>query len=545
MKHSKRDQEKIRMSRKIVESLRKGESLTAIAKATHKGKGFVIKIRDLAITHGYLVIDADDSKLFTATARALPSYPELLFSIPDGRSEKVPASEEILKPKMEWIKERLGLGWSPQTIFEEINLPIARATLYRALERKNLFVDPRVKNQMELIHGPGECLQVDWGKLFDVVGPSGKKKTIWIFIGVLGHSRFEMARVVERLDFKTTIEVLMSMLEEMGGSPKRVTCDNPKVFTIKASRYEPELNQGFERFASHYGFTIEALPPAAPEKKGKVERMVPVKRRLFESYDIKNYSLESAQAHITKKIAITNERRHGSHLQRPIDVFLNDEAAKLKALPPLPYEIETIVSATVRADGYVRFDNKYYRIDQSLKKELALVIGNSQQVSIYCRGRLLEVYDRITDNFTTKACKDHYREPWEKTLSDHGHYLTRARSIGPNVERFIEIVLARGEGFVDTRVVWGLMTLNKNYENIDVDKACAATLELSEVKLTTVRKLLLLMATPKPKRNKFNNETIMQDPAHIAMGGKFARPISEYQDYLRLVHSSVEVENES
>jgi transposase len=405
MKYAKRDLEKVRMSRKIVEFLREGSSLTAIAKNTKKGKGYVIKIRDLAITHGYLESSTEDPKLFIATPRPLPAYPGLLFPIIDGRSEKVPVSEQILEPKMEWIKERLELGWSPQTIFEEMNLPIARSTLYRALERKNLFTHPGMKNQMELIHAPGESLQVDWGKLFDVKDAGGKKKTIWIFIGVLGHSRFEMARVVERLDFKTTIEVLTSMLEELGGSPRKVTCDNPKVFTIKASNYEPELNQGFERFASHYGFTIEALPPSAPEKKGKVERMVPVKRRLFESYDISKYSLESAQAHITRKIAITNERRHGTHLQKPIDVFLNDEAAKLKVLPILPYEIESIISVTVRGDGYVRFDNKYYRVDKNLKKEIALVIGNSKLVSIYCRGRLLEVYERITDNFKSKDCK--------------------------------------------------------------------------------------------------------------------------------------------
>src|SRR6185437_13883907 len=150
---------------------------------------------------------------------------------------------------------------------------------------------------MELIHAPGECLQVDWGKLFDVIDPiTQKKKTIWIFIGILGHSRFEMARVVERLDFETTIELLISMFEEMGGVPRKVTSDNPKVFVQEASEYEALLNPGFERFDSHYGFTVEALPPSAPEKKGKVERMVPVKRRLFESFDVATYTLERAQS---------------------------------------------------------------------------------------------------------------------------------------------------------------------------------------------------------------------------------------------------------
>lgn len=101
------------------------------------------------------------------------------------------------------------------------------------------------------------------------------------------------------------------------------------------------------------------------------------------------------------------------------------------------------------------------------------------------------VYKKIQDKFTTEVCKDHYKESWEKTLQDHGHYLKRAQEVGANVERFISIILNRGEGFVDTRVVWGILTLNKKYNDSDIDKACLSALEISQVNLRTVRQLLL------------------------------------------------------
>lgn len=450
--------------------------------------------------------------------------------------EKLFDTDLILEPQKTWIAERIELGWSPQTVFEELPLSLPRSNFYRYLHRHHLREKAPSRNVMELIHAPGECLQVDWGKLFDVVDPiTNKKKTIWIFIGVLGHSRFEMARVVEKLDFETTIEVLMSLFEELGGVPQRVTSDNPKVFVQKADDYEALLNPGFERFASHYGFTVEALPPATPEKKGKVERMVPVKRRIFESYDLKNYNLKSAQSHLDRKMLILNERKHGRHLQKPIDVFIADEASLLKPLPILRYECESIVRATVRGDGYVRFLNKYYRVDTRLKGEVALVIGNSLQVNIYCRGRLLEVYEKIQDKFTMKACKDHYKESWEKTLQDHGHYLRRAKAIGGNAERFVDIILSRGEGFVDTKVIWGLLTLDKKYTNVDIDKACLSALELSPVNLRTVRQLLNIMAKPKEK------EILKEEQARAQVkGGRFARPMSEYKKHLTLVHSQSE-----
>jgi hypothetical protein len=530
---TKKGLEKITVDRKIVEGLREGRSVTSLTKLTGKGKGYVIKTRDMAIEYGYIELANAEIKTFKAGVRAMPPFPEALFPLSDGRSEKVPDTDTLLNPKKEWIKEHFELGWSPQTVFEELPLSVPRSNFYRYLHRHNLMGSVLAKNVLEIIHAPGECLQVDWGKLFDVVDKvTGKKKTIWIFIGILGHSRYEMARVVERLDFATTMEVIMDMFEELGGVPRKVTSDNPKVFVKEACEYEPLINPAFERFASHYGFIVEALPKATPELKGKVERMVPMKRRLFESYDLNNYSLESAQTHITRKLSIANERKHGTHLQRPIDVFINDEATGLKPLPILQYEIEQITHSTVRSDGYVRFENKYYRVDSKLKKEIALVIGNSSQVSIYCKGRLLEVYPRITDKFKTKACKDHYKESWEKTLSDHGHYLKRAVQIGANVERFISIILARGEGFVDTRVVWGLLTLNKKYQNVDIDKACLSALELSQVNLRTVHQLLNIMSKPKQKKTQ-NFESTAAQPT----GGKFARPMSEYKNHLKLVHS--------
>ena len=531
----KKDLERITVDRKIVEGLRDGRSLTSLTKLTGKGKGYVIKIRDLALDASYIEFAQADgkSKMFKPGTKALPPFPEALFPFRDGRSERASETDLVIESSREWVKERLEVGWSPQTIFEELPISVPRSNFYRYLHRQKLFTVAAPRNVMELIHAPGECLQVDWGKLFDVIDKStGRKKTIWIFVGVLGHSRYEMARVVECLDFRTTIEVLSSMFTELGGVPQKVTSDNPKVFVKEASEYEPLINPAFERFASAYGFTVEALPPASPEKKGKVERMMPMKRRLFESYTVDDYVLETAQAHINRKLAIANERKHGTHLQRPIDVFLNDEATKLKALPILQYEVETIVHATVRADGYVRFENKFYRVDPRLKKQDALVIANSIHVAIYLKGRLLEVYDRITDRFTTKDCKDHYKEPWENTLRDHGHYLVRAERIGPHVASFVNIVLARGDGFVDTKVVWGLLTLNKKYDNADVDKACFSALELSQVNLKTVRQLLTIMATPKKKPIAAG-----ELPLGDAIGGKFARPMSEYKKHLNLVHS--------
>lgn len=521
---------KITVDRKIVEHLIDGKSLTNIQNILKKGKGYIIAARDKALAYNYIAPIAEGSKIFTAGSKKMPPFPEAVFTIFDGRKEKLLESDEYLASEKEWIIERLEADWSPQTIFEEIKKPIPRASFYRYLHRHNLMGKATQGGSPEIIHAPGECLQVDWAKLADVIdSKTGKKKTISAFLGTVGHSRYQLIRVVECLNFKTSMSALQSMLQELGGVPRKVTSDNAKVFTITASDYEATANIGYERFAAHYGFRIEALPPADPQLKGKVEKSVQLVRRLFQSYDFKNYTFESCQLHSDKKAKLANERKHGSHLQKPIDVFINQEAAKLNPLPNVVYELETTLFGTVRSDGYVRFENKYYKVDKRLKKEAVLTLGTSTKVAIYCAGRLLEVYDRITDPFVLKASKEHYKESWEITLKDNNHYIERAKIYGEHTARFVEMVLARGEDFVDLRVIWGLLTLDKKYSYESINIACREAIELSQLNLRTVNALLRL-STPKDQNKNQQTEERFQ-----MQNGKFTRPMSVYKNHLRIV----------
>ena len=533
-KATKRQWERVRVDRKIVEALGSGKSINNIKKTLKVSKERAREVRDLALQYGYIEESSfSEIQPYIFGPKKLPPFPEMLFPIRvDGRSERLAETDQLLNPHRDWIKERVNAKWHAQSIFEELPTQVPRANFYRYLHRQELYPEsfkPN-KNVLEIIHKPGECLQVDWGKLCSVKNKvTGKKVTVWVFIGVMGHSRYEMARVVLRGDSQTTLTSLESMFEELGGVPQKVTSDNPKVFVTEASAHEALHNTLFERFASHYGFIIEALPAATPELKGKVERQVPYIRRLFESYDFENFSLETAQDHINKKLILGNERRHGTILRKPVEVFIAEEAAELKKLPSIKYLMEEIEMPTVRDDGYVRFSNKYYRIDSKLKKRNVTVIANTDFVSIYYEGKLLEVYDRIKDPYKTKECKDHYKEPWEKTLKDHGHYIEKANAIGANVGRMIEIILARGQGFVDTRVVWGLLSLDKTYHKKDIDEACNLSIEMSSISLRSVMQLLKF----KPQKEKTSKSIITTNPQK----GRYQRPMSEYKSHLHLVHS--------
>jgi transposase len=524
------------MDRKIVEFLISGKGVNKIAQELHVCKRRIRRLREQAQSLGYL-----------GSGVALPAYPSAIFP-EDAKVALVSHSgvDELLSAHRDWIVNRLEVGWRPVTVFEELPVQVNRSSFYRFLERHQIG---RLGSQQrrvvpEIVHQPGEALLVDWGKLRDVLDPqTGKKRTLWAFVGVLGFSRYMMVRLVWSNDVPTTLNVLGSMFEELGGIPTRITSDNPKCFVLEASRYEPILNPAYERFAAHYGTRIECLPPRDPQKKGKVERPMPYVRRLYEAHGSSWNGIEESQSYMDKKVSIANERKHGTTARRPIDDLLVTEVLTLKPLPPLAYEIEEFHEGTVRGDGHVRFRGKYYSVDEKFIKKEVVVLGSSKQVSIYHRGHLIEVHDRLTDDYRSKSTKSHHLKPWEQAMQEDSHYRTRAASLGPFVDRMVAILIAQGQGFIDTRKVWGILSLDKTYPAEQIDAACKHALELHSHSYQTVKNLLKL-GVGQIKREATPVEEAQSDLASNQSGenenknkkNKFVRDLSEYKKQLSLFH---------
>lgn len=509
------------MERKIVEQFILGKGFNAVCRDLGVGRNRAAHIREMAREYGYLDGSAP-----------IPPYPQALFPDPvDGRSSKTSDSDVELQRQIEWMKERLQAGWQPITIFEELPVSVGRSSFYRFLHRHKLnSFGETVRRAIveEIIHAPGEALIVDWGKLREVLDPqTGKRKPLWMFVGVMGHSRYMSVRLVWSYDVSTTLTTLEEMLRELGGVPRRIISDNPKCFSLEASRYEPLLNPVYERFAAHYGTQIECLPPRAPELKGKVERMIPFVRRLYQAHGDGWDGLEESQSYIERKVAIANERKHGTTMRRPIDVFLEEETVALKALPAISYEIEEFHEGLVRKDCHVRFRNKYYSVGEGYKGQKVVVIGNSKQVAIYHQGKLIEVHERITAPHISKSTKACHKAPWERAIQDGSYYRKRAAGLGPHVETVILRLLMQGNGFIDTRKVWGILSLDKKYPASAINEACERAISIEAYSYRTILSFLELGIAEGAEPEDSGYET---KDTRIS---KFVRPIEEYQQLLK------------
>ena len=508
------------MDRKIVEQLVQKKSFNKISKQLKVGKARIRKVFDLANEAGYL------------DQVPLPAYPAALFKYKDD-SFNGPVSDvdkELLK-HLKWIKDRREAGWHLVTIFEELpstEVEVTKSSFYRFIKRHQIDEDKersrcRVRVVPEIIHEPGESLILDWGKLCDVIDPeTNKKKTLWFLSGVMGHSRYMMTRLVWGNSVEETLNALECMFNELGGVPKKLTSDNPKCFATVASKFEPILNPAFERFCSHYGVIAELLPPRDPEKKGKVERIVPYVRRLYEAHG-EFKSIEDSQRYIDKKMTLANERKHGTTKQRPIDVFLQTEALTLNDLPKLAYKIEEYHMGKVRKDGHVRFRNKYYSVGEDYIGKQVFVIGSMDTVEIFFLGNLIETHHRVKSSYQSKSTKKHHLKPHEQVMQDNDYLLNKAEKIGDKVKEMVESILLRGRGYVDTRSIWGILSLDKDHSKAQVNKACGYALECDQLGYQAVMRFINVI----PKEEKLIEKS---------SGNKFVRDPEEYGVQLDLLN---------
>lgn len=226
---------------------------------------------------------------------------------------------------------------------------------------------------------------------------------------------------------------------------------------------------------------------------------MPYVRRLYEAHG-EFVSLEESQDYLDRKLALANQRQHGTTRRRPIE-DLAVERTHLRALPATSYEIEESSLATVRRDGHVRLANRYYSVEERYVGEEVLLLGGRERIAIYCRGKLIETHERLRDPYRSKQTKPQHLKPWERALSDGSTYRQRARQLGPAVEELVVILLQQGQGFIDTRKIWGILSFDKTDPAAEINAACQTALDLKSYSYRQVERLLKGSRARTPERS--------------------------------------------
>jgi transposase len=274
-----------------------------------------------------------------------------------------PAS--VLEPYRAYVERRLGDDphLDATVLLRELRpLGFARSypTLTRELRRLGLRpACPACKRgghrlTVELVHEPGEELQLDWLELDET--PWGEPAHV--LVAALSHSGRIRAVLSEGEDFAHLVAALDDVLRRLGGTARCWRTDRmASLVSPQSGRLRPEAAE----LAKHYGVTVAVCPPRRAQRKGVVEAAIRyIERSWWRSAPVAG--VREAQSSLDEWcVEVADARRRGGQTVAGLAA-----AEPLSPLPPVAYPAMLDVERVVSASALVAFDGNRYSVPPAL-----------------------------------------------------------------------------------------------------------------------------------------------------------------------------------
>jgi transposase len=466
--------------------------------------------------------------LLKGSPEAIPALEELKAAVSRQAPSVVPAQQQS---SLEGYRERItaleAKGLGPTAIFDRLRseAPDFQGSLgavKRMVARVHRERGPRPQDvAIPVITEPGEIAQVDFGYVGKLWDPgSGQQRKAWVFVMVLGHSRHQFTRVVFDQRTETWLSLHQQAFRSWGGVPKIVVPDNLKAAVIHAafgvSDRSCALNRSYRELAQYYGFKVDPAPPAAPQKKGKVESAVKyVKNNALKGRH--GESIEDINKYLERWVVeIAGARCHGTTGKRPLEVFDAEERAALLALPARPYEPVLWKKASVHQDSHVVFERRMYSVPWRLVGREVWVRATPTTVMIYCDDQREATHQRLGQALWSTE---------ESHLPDHrsalrhrsqGYWQERADRLGTDVAQLVRDLFESDDVLSQLRQVQAIVTHLEKFPVERAQAACRRATFYGNVSYRAIKNILTQALDLEPLPSEMNQQPLWGDAPRFA-----------------------------
>jgi transposase len=406
---------------------------------------------------------------------------------------------EILHAMFPYIQQELGkTGVDRQVLYQEYKMANPDGYSYNHFCRQyRLWCTAKdVAGVMD--HKAGDKIFIDFaGKKLQITDSNtGEVKSVEVFVGILGFSQFTYVEATVSQKKDAFINAVENMLHYIGGVPAAIVPDNLKSAVYKANKYEPELNESFERFALHYGTTIIPARSRRPKDKAAVEGAVKiVYRRIYAL--LRNqvfFSIEELNSGIRELLIPYNNKTSGNASDSRAELLNLVERDELRPLPVNRYEMFRYALATVYKTSYIMLqeDKHYYTVPFELVGKKVKVAYNSKTVEIYYQLKHVASHKRNT----TKGGR----------TTNQAHLPANIQFINElNFEKLISWASSIGEctkqvitNIIDTwphpdqarRSCMGILQMSKKVGAERLEKACQRAIYYGNYRYRTIKLIL-------------------------------------------------------
>lgn len=126
------------------------------------------------------------------------------------------------------------------------------------------------KRSMRQLHVAGDKLFIDYcGPRLQVVNPdTGEVREAEVFVATLGASNYTYVEAFPSQGKSYWLEAHANTFEHFGGAPQLLVPDNLRSAVTKANRYEPRLNDSYQKLANHHQGNLIAQHPRSQRERG-------------------------------------------------------------------------------------------------------------------------------------------------------------------------------------------------------------------------------------------------------------------------------------
>jgi transposase len=338
----------------------------------------------------------------------------------------------------------------------------------------------RAKPVMHIDHKAGDKMFIDFAgkKLYYYDRQTGAKIETEVFASILGCSQLIYVEAIASQKTEHLISACENSLHFYGGSPSAVVPDNLKAAVIKSSRYEPQLNELFEDFASHYSMSVLPARSYRPRDKALVEGAVKIIYNNIYS-DVEQceyYSLEELNEAIGIQLKKLNNQLLTNRTYSRTQQFEEVEKPTLRPLPAFRYQLKHQYCCKVQKNGHVHLkpDQHYYSVPFTLIGKSVKILYTDLQVEIYHQYDCVAEHQRnirphqYTTNTDHLASTHKFVSEWSEQK-----FMADAQKIHSDVAQYISMVLkTKPHPEAAYKACLGILNLGRKLGNGRLINAC-------------------------------------------------------------------------
>jgi transposase len=260
---------------------------------------------------------------------------------------------------------------------------------------------------------PGEKMYVDWSgdpmHIFNC--KTGEQINAYLFVSCIGCSSYPYIEAFFSKEKANFINAHINAFKYYNALPLILVPDNDKSAVIKVNKFDPILNESYEKMADYYGIGIIPARGYTPKDKATVEKSVldAAQRAIMAMLrNEKFFSLAELNKRILESLKdfskLPFQKKSGSRLSN----YLEIDYPNMRPLPKTSYIYANIIYPTVNIDYHIDCEKNYYSVPYKyIGKKVKAEIYNDK-INIYYDNQIIASHIKFgNEKFKYKTDTEH------------------------------------------------------------------------------------------------------------------------------------------